>query len=222
MGTQAIGARAPSRVWLCAVLGVWAVAVSGYWSWLAVYSHTPGQLHAPPPLRPVSLSFATAGSRHLVVMAIHPKCPCSRSSIGELGRLLSTFHDTLVCVVLVYQPDAAGNDWLATDLVASVKQLPHTEVVVDVDGREALQLGMTTSGAVILYSPQGILQYWGGITAARGHFGDNLGSDAIAAALCGEPAAHSSQPVYGCRLQSVPIRAKVDMREARCSEWIRR
>jgi hypothetical protein len=176
--------------------------VFAYWGWLAEYTYTPGSEHAPPLLRNVSVPFGPTGSGHLLVMAIHPKCPCSRASIGEMERLLSKFHDGLKCVFLVYKPQGQSNDWIETDVVDSIRRQPNSEVVVDVDGRDALQLGMTTSGAVILYSPQGVPKYWGGITAGRGHRGDNLGTDAIASELRGQPPLSLSQPVYGCQVQS--------------------
>ena len=202
MDAPAIGVSAPSRVLFWVALSTWGAAVVGYWAWLAVYSYSPGRLLAPPTLRQVRMPFAPEGGRHLLVMALHPRCPCSRSSIGELSRLTSKFHDDLKCVVLVYKPGDATDNWLETDLVAVVRQLPDTDVVVDDDGRQALRLGMKTSGSVILYSPQGIPQFWGGITAGRGHFGDNLGSDAISAVMHGQQPTQRSQPVYGCQIQS--------------------
>ncbi len=174
------------------------------WGWLAAYSNTPGADRAPPPLRTISMPVETTGSRCLLVMAIHPKCPCSRASVGELARLASRFRDQLRCVVLAYQPHEQSANWIETDLVATVRGLPSTKVLIDVDGRDAAALGMSTSGAVVLYSPQGEPLFWGGITIGRGHCGDNLGSDAITSVLTDGQLAQASQPVYGCRIQSDP------------------
>ncbi len=135
-------------------------------------------------------------------MALHPKCPCSRSSVGELEKLLSRFRDQLNCAVLIYQPDEAPDDWLHTDLVESVRRLPRTTMFTDQGGRLADQLGMNTSGSTVVYSPEREPKYWGGITAGRGHFGDNPGSDAIAALLRGKQVLVSPQPVFGCQIQT--------------------
>jgi hypothetical protein len=50
----------------------------------------------------------------------------------------------------------------------------------DEDGAEAARFGAATSGQVLVYGRDGALVFSGGITAARGHFGDNEGSKAIA------------------------------------------
>ena len=162
------------------------------------------QTAAPPPLRTISMPVETTGSRCLLVMAIHPKCPCSRASVGELARLASRFRDQLRCVVLAYQPHEQSANWIETDLVATVRGLPSTKVLIDVDGRDAAALGMSTSGAVVLCSPQGEPLFWGGTAIGRGHCGDNLGSDAITSVLTDGQLAQASQPVYGCRIQSDP------------------
>jgi len=204
MNHLTIGVRKSGRVWLPILFIAWFAAVLGLWAWLTTYSLTPGAKFAPPDLRSVRVPFETTGNRHLLVMAIHPKCPCSRASVGELARLASRFRDELNCVVLTYQPHEQSADWIETDLVASARGLPNTMVLIDVDGRDAAALGMNTSGAVVLYSPQGVPQFWGGITIGRGHYGDNLGSDAVISVLDGGQLPQASQPVYGCRIQSDP------------------
>ena len=46
-----------------------------------------------------------------------------------------------------------------------------------------------TSGQVVVYDAKGALLFSGGITAARGHMGDNAGRDRITALLRGDTAA---------------------------------
>jgi hypothetical protein len=145
--------------------------------------------------------LSTDGTKHLLVMAIHPRCPCSRASVGELTRLLTWHRDQLSCAMLVYQPHDATRDWLETSLVASARALPGTAIVADVDGQYAARLGMSTSGAVVLYSPKGTVEFHGGITPSRGHWGDNLGADAIGTLLAGEEPLRRAAPVYGCPIR---------------------
>jgi hypothetical protein len=52
---------------------------------------------------------------------------------------------------------------------------------------------------VLLFDAGGKLAFEGGITAARGHEGDNTGREAIAAHISGRPAPNS-QPTFGCAL----------------------
>ena len=47
-------------------------------------------------------------------------------------------------------------------------------------GAEANLFGAATSGQTMVYDPGGRLRFSGGITAARGHYGDNVGVSAIA------------------------------------------
>lgn len=202
MDTRTGGARAPRRFWLTTALCAWGAVVFGYWGALAAHSRAPGTKRIPPHLSAVSATFQTREHRYLLVMAVHPKCPCTRASSDELARLVSTFQDRLDCVVLVFRPENESDDWTETGFVAALRREPNTRVLVDVEGRQALELGMSTSGSVALYSPQGLPQYWGGITSARGHAGDNLGSDAIADLLRGRQPTSSSQPVYGCHIQT--------------------
>jgi hypothetical protein len=200
METSESGSRPRNHVWFGVALTAWLVAVLGYWARLALYSNTAGPLGRPPELRQIGEPFGAYGETHLLVMALHPKCPCSRASIGELERLVARLHQQLTCVVLVYQPKAAPDDWLQTDLVDGVRRIPGVRWVVDSEGSLARRLNMETSGSTVLYSPAGDLEYWGGITASRGHAGDNLGSDAITAAVRGEEPPVASQPAFGCWL----------------------
>src|SRR5687768_17857026 len=48
------------------------------------------------------------------------------------------------------------------------------------------------------YEPNGELQFDGGITVSRGHFGDNAGRDAIESCLTNGTAVLAETPVYGC------------------------
>ncbi len=57
------------------------------------------------------------------------------------------------------------------------------------------ELGSSTSGQVLLYDPSGRLAFSGGITAARGHVGDNAGSDAIVGLVMGWPVVNTSTAV---------------------------
>jgi hypothetical protein len=69
----------------------------------------------------------------------------------------------------------------------------------DLGGVEAERFQTKTSGQAILYDSAGHLRFNGGITASRGHEGDNVGLDAIADEIMrpGTGAAHA--PVFGCR-----------------------
>ncbi len=71
-------------------------------------------------------------------------------------------------------------------------------------GQEAKLFGAKTSGDVLLFGANGKLIFAGGITASRGHEGDNPGADAMLKAL-GESRRNkvtttTATPVFGCSL----------------------
>lgn len=190
------------------IVGLWGVLTTGSLVFLARYSTTAGPDAMPRPLQDAQLPLAADGAHHLLVMAIHPKCPCSRASLGELTRLLSWHPSRLKCVVLVYRPGNSDANWQQTNLVESVRQLPGTTLIDDTEGRYAKRLNAFTSGAVVLYSPTGVVEFHGGITPARGHWGDNVGSDAIHAILDGKTPMRRATPVFGCPIHSPQERTR--------------
>jgi hypothetical protein len=56
-------------------------------------------------------------------------------------------------------------------------------VVRDDSGREAGRFGAATLGQTLLYDADGSLLFSGGITAARGHAGDNAGRSELVSLL---------------------------------------
>jgi hypothetical protein len=78
----------------------------------------------------------------------------------------------------------------------------NVEILRDDDAVEARRFGVFTSGQSLLYAPDGALLFSGGITASRGHAGDNAGIAAIAALARGRGAATTETPVFGCALRS--------------------
>jgi hypothetical protein len=141
--------------------------------------------------------------RPTLVLFIHPRCPCTRATLAELERMLSTTNGPeIVADTVVVSTVPAGSDdaWLETDVVARAKLLPGVRFVVDPDGHEAARFGATTSGTAIVFDAEGNRQYAGGATASRGHEGDNLGRAMIADALRGQTVAHRDLPAFGCRL----------------------
>jgi hypothetical protein len=74
----------------------------------------------------------------------------------------------------------------------------------DAGGSIAGQFHANTSGEVFVYDRRGKLRFHGGITAARGHAGDNLGESAVIAIASGEKSYVERSPIFGC-----PFRAEV-------------
>ena len=135
-----------------------------------------------------------------LLMVLHPHCPCSRASIGELAELMAHSQKRLQAWVMFVRPGAYDDDWAKTDLWRSAAAIPGVKAIVD-DGREARRFGAETSGETLLYDARGKLMFAGGITGARGHYGDNAGLSAVID-LVGKPDSlrTAKSAVYGCPL----------------------
>jgi hypothetical protein len=98
------------------------------------------------------------------------------------------------------RPSGFAQDWERTDLWTSAAMIPGVAVSADNEGVEGRRFASQTSGQVMLYGADGYLLFSGGVTAARGHSGDNTGRDAIVALLTGNGSAVEQTPVFGCPL----------------------
>lgn len=177
----------------------WATAVIFGTALLWCYSSRPGHADATPQQWP-SDSRIGAPEQMTLFMAVHPQCPCTRSSIAELARLMRLADGQLDCVVLINSPEGVDTQWTDTGLCRSAKAIPGVRTYIDDAGEEARRLGMVTSGAVVLFDAQGRLCFTGGITQARGHEGASAGRDAILALLDDPERICGTTPVFGCEL----------------------
>jgi hypothetical protein len=102
--------------------------------------------------------------------------------------------------VLFYKPDDVPAGWERSDLWTRAAAIPGAHVVSDPQGAESARFGALASGQTMLYSAGGALLFRGGITASRGHSGDNAGRSAIVALLHHESPGQTMTPVFGCSL----------------------
>jgi len=140
------------------------------------------------------------GTVPTLVLSLHPRCPCSRSTMTELEQLVAHCRDRMRLYVLVYADPALGPDWERSDLWERASYIPGARVLADPLGASARLFGARTSGQVSLFAPDGRLLFEGGITAARGHEGDNPGAEAVADFVLRGDAPLSHTPVFGCAL----------------------
>lgn len=196
-GSQKQAAIAAVVLWVPAV----AFGINVLWK----YSTTPGDPANPPADWPVSAPIEQAKGRATLVMFAHPRCPCSRASLGELAIIMAHAKGQLDAAVFFYLPAHEASSWAKTDLWQSAADIPGVRVLEDPGAAAAQSFGAVTSGQTLLYGSSGRLLFKGGITAFRGHSGDNTGRDAVTAQL-GEGASRSDArlvltPVFGCSLR---------------------
>lgn len=168
---------------------------------LASYAARPAP-GEPSPLRwPSSTALRLHSTLPTVVVFVHPHCPCSAATLTELARLLARAPACSVTIAF-YAPSSLAADWGKTPLRRQAEALEGVIVLDDTDASGAKLFGAAASGQVVVYGPAGELRFGGGITASRGHEGDNLGADCVRAALRGETPAAFTTPVYGCEIVS--------------------
>lgn len=192
------------------VVSAWALLVgAGMW-WQFRSDSTPGARGNAPAIIPVIAGVPDSNSGPTVIMAIHPRCPCSVSSLHELERVHNANGELpLRIILLVGTPQPVDDEWHeAVDRVRA--SAPFAHVVLDPGGRQAAMLGMKTSGSTCLYDGTGRLMFSGGLTVARGVEGASSASDRLIE-LLHTTAGNAAQgpvregvktPVFGCELIS--------------------
>lgn len=189
----------PRACW--SVLGIlWILTVAVGFHSLWTYELTPGEDASAPVTWPKASTIHRSTTQATLLFFAHPHCPCTRASLNELSVLLSALYGQLDTYVLLLTPTTQERAWADTDLRHSATAMPGVRIIEDVDGREAQLFRGTTSGYVLLYDVDGRLRFSGGITAARGHVGDNVGRQALMALVRTGTAATPHTSVFGCPL----------------------
>jgi hypothetical protein len=182
-----------------------AVVVAGFYL-LERYKTTPGEQSPVRGQWPQDSHIERIPGTYNLVMALHPRCPCSQASVAELERVLAGARADVRVHVLVYQPSSSAGDaeWRDTGLCRRVKRIPRISLHPDADAAEAERFGARTSGQVVLYGPDGDLLFHGGVTSARGHEGESAAHQVLWSLLRGERSQQLTTPVFGC-----PLRAQI-------------
>ncbi len=193
------------------LLATWgAVVVSGI-LFLEAYAARPGDAGTPTGRWLAESRIPLDHRRATLLIFLHPHCPCSRASIGELAYIMDRCRDRLsVHAILLGTPflDRWGRSEIERDLAG----LPDVHVYADPGGVEARRFSVATSGHALLYDARGRLVFSGGITAARGHAGDNYGRAAVLDRILNEEGRRAGGPVFGCPLTTPRSSAKEECR----------
>jgi len=190
---------------IAVAVALWIPAVGYGINALWKYSITAGHPAEPPSEWPRFAPIERAAGRSTLVMFAHPQCPCTRASLGELAIIMAHARDRVNAFVFFYRPSAEPGEWTQTDLWQTATAIPGVRALEDRDGAVAGSFGVFTSGQTLLYGPDGRLRFQGGITAFRGHSGDNAGRSAITALLQDDAMVAKvgpvTAPVFGCSLR---------------------
>ena len=184
---------------LCAIL--WFSTAVGGVIYLTQYKNTPAAPNVFYPLIfPSESRIKRDTERATLIFFAHPKCPCTRASIRELSRLMTDVNGKLQAYVIFGKPKDENEEWTETDLRSSAEAIPNVQVLIDEDERETKIFNAQTSGLILLYDRAENLRFDGGITASRGHEGDNAGSRAIFEIVTEDATKTTETAVFGCPL----------------------
>jgi hypothetical protein len=194
------------KAWVFFTCLLWLASIGVGMGILSAYDYTPGEKINSVQVWPGDSQIPRSLDRPTLVMFAHPKCPCSRASVGELAVLMTQCTGRLNALVLFNRPEGEGDEWVKSDLWRSAEAIPGVSVRVDDAGREAARFHAETSGHTVLYDNRGRLMFSGGITEARGHWGDNANLDAVKELVRGNREGRGGEterhetPVFGCSL----------------------
>ncbi|MCU0711848.1 MAG: hypothetical protein MUC43_07290 [Pirellula sp.] len=121
----------------------------------------------------VSLGDST---QHLVVF-VHPFCPCTRATLRNLDEALRD-SDLKVSVVQL-RNEKLESSHAPISHIADLSRKNGWNLILDDNGVEARAFGAMTSGECMLFSSSGERLFIGGVTASRGHLGNNEGLDVL-------------------------------------------
>jgi hypothetical protein len=183
---------------------LWGIAAGAGMVWLTRYSGTPGLPGTPPEEWPATAHLSRGP--YTLVMAAHPKCPCTRASLDELAVVMAESKGRMAASVLFLAPEDERPDWWETSLWHAAASIPGVTPVADRGGVLQHVFGALTSGSVAVYDSSNHLRFSGGLTAARGHAGVNAGRLSLIALMDSrQMVATANTPVFGCLLNGPTI-----------------
>lgn len=195
------------------VAAFWLITIVAGLRSLVLHDTKPGMTVAAPVVWPGDATLTRVNDRMTLVMVVHPSCPCTRASLGELEVLMSRFRNRLTAYVLFAAPEPKDLDSSEARSWTVASAIPGVQCVRDPGGQVSKLFGAETSGYTLLYASDGTLRFSGGITISRGHHGDNDGTRSIGSILSAAwpdaPSADPARPripvlvtpVYGCSLK---------------------
>ncbi len=128
-------------IFLTAMFAIgWIVAVACGLKAVLDYESSPGRIGTVPQSWPGS-RIHRATDRITLVMLAHPRCPCTRASVGELAQIMARTQGKVRAYVLFLKPSRSGVDWEDTDLWRKAAAIPGVTVLADADGAEARRFG---------------------------------------------------------------------------------
>jgi hypothetical protein len=186
-----------SRCLQIAAASCWFLALAtGGW-WVVRYGTTASPSMPVSSFWPASTPLSRNPGRLTILVALHPKCPCTPPTLAAIAELVTRRPGAADIIVLASVPADAESDWTTSANCQAARAITGATVIEDPESRIARLHGMLTSGHIAAYDTKGHLYFSGGLTPARGQAAES----ASVIALLGAPHhGTDSAPVFGCRL----------------------
>ncbi len=179
---------------------LWGGAILLGFAKLWRYEGEPSPTATPKRERSIESAIQPRPGHFTLIMAAHPKCPCTRASLREIAKVLAHSPVPVDTYVVFYHPLHTSPEWAKTESYALAKAIRGVDTLFDEGGREAKRFHAVVSGQTLLYDSDGRLLFSGGITSARGHEGDNKQEAALMDLLNRRTTQPIQTPVFGCSL----------------------
>jgi len=190
--------------WLWLGAAFWLATIVTALAWITDYSFTPGATLPAPADWPAESRIQRSEMKPTLILFAHPRCPCTRATLGELARLGANYQRRFTAQVWFMKPAGVAAEWEQTDLWRRAAAIPGVSVHADEAGQEAARFGAQTSGQAMLYDVTGRQLFHGGLTISRGHAGDNPGRTMLEKLLVDQSTVVTPTPSFGCPLFTAP------------------
>ena len=167
---------------------------------LLEFSWQPGEEGTPPKEWPAELTSPVLDGQPLVMVFLHPKCPCSRATLDELSIAMNRVTARAQFIAVFEQPDQADKRWIETDIWNRAASITGLTRIIDIDSRLVKTFRVKTSGDTVVYSAEGKLLFHGGLTLGRDHRGENPGRVFVESLASDGTLLPCTSPVFGCPL----------------------
>jgi hypothetical protein len=178
----------------------WATAVAGTLYAVEYTESKPCEIVSNRTNWPSDSNLRRSLTKPTLLLFSHPKCPCTRSSLEELDKIVSADPSFAKVIIVFADLRPADPYWAETDLWQHAKRIPGAEVLRDENAIECRHFSAFTSGTAILFSKTGAELFRGGLTTSRGHEGESIADGALATFLKSGVMPVRSAPVFGCAL----------------------
>jgi hypothetical protein len=165
-----------------------------------IHSARPGSQGVTPERWPPETQVTRDPGRPTLLIFVDPRCPCSSASVAEFGSIMDHAGVKVAARVVLSRSSPDASAWGERDFRSELSDTQPLSVIEDDLGVESRRFGIETSGHVLLYDLRGRLLFSGGITAARGHRGENYGRDLVLERILDSVASRRHHPVFGCPL----------------------